>query len=76
MDIKAIAREIRERIFARVEDDKCLHASSIEAEIEGVLARMAAPVDFRGANGVRGPLPVLTVGEAIRALHLRTECDT
>lgn len=33
MDIDAIAKKAREKIFARVEDDRCLHASSVEEEI-------------------------------------------
>lgn len=43
MDIEAIAREIRARLLDRIEADRCIHASSIEQEVAGVLQRMAWP---------------------------------
>lgn len=43
MDIDAVAKEMRERIFDRAEDDKCLHASSVEDVIKDVLRKVATP---------------------------------
>lgn len=40
MDIDSVAKEMRERIFDRVEDDRCLHASSIEDAIKDVLRKV------------------------------------
>lgn len=53
MDIDAIAKKAREKIFARVEDDRCLHASSVEEEIvRAIREAMPQPSWYGGVVAV------------------------
>lgn len=51
MDIDSVAKEMRERIFDRVEDDRCLHASSIEDAIKDVLRKVGGSSATGGNYG-------------------------
>lgn len=53
MDIDAIAKKAREKIFARVEDDRCLHASSVEEEIaRAIREAMPTPSWYGGVVAI------------------------
>jgi hypothetical protein len=52
MDIDSVAKEMRERIFDKVEDDRCLHASSIEDVIKDVLRKVGGGAVTGGNYGM------------------------
>lgn len=58
MDHKELAKKIREAIFNRIEEDKCIHASSIEQEVEKVLGAMS--IGHQAARGASAPIPTVT----------------
>lgn len=47
MDRKEVAKKIREAIFNRIEEDRAIHASSIEQEVEKVLGAMSIGTRYR-----------------------------
>lgn len=58
MDRKEIAKKIREAIFNRIEEDRAIHASSIEQEVEKVLSAMS--IGHQAARGASAPIPTVT----------------
>ena len=70
MDRKEIAKKIREAIFNRIEEDKCIHASSIEQEVEKVLGAMSiGHYPGRGASAPSLDVHPLTLSEPPSFTH-------
>lgn len=78
MDRKEIARKIREAIFDRIEDDKAIHASSLDEEIEKGLAMAYSDISMHPAyvyspgRGASAPIPethTLIVAELPSCTH-------
>ena len=84
MDIEAVAKEMREKIFDRAEQDgRVMHASSVEEEIGNVLRRVTQPTAFSRAAFLTAEatedlirsIKVLSSGEMIKE-HLASNMST
>lgn len=70
MDRKELAKKIREAIFNRIEEDRAIHASSIEQEVEKVLGAMS--ISHYPGRGAGAPVPetyTLTLPELPACTH-------
>lgn len=70
MDRKEVAKKIREAIFNRIEEDRAIHASSIEQEVEKVLGAMS--IGHYPGRGASAPIPdmhTLTLSEPPACTH-------